>query len=199
MRRQSLPSPPLASVRARKGGIKPGLGALQTPWVHREPECVIQCVEVIPEAHTWPQLVHLSGKPVQRATPGTQSCSFRNKRENYFQFKSRSGSKRNSCLLFSAVQSSPPGWLELSQHVCACVCVCLPWLLSAVRLPPLDWTPVAFAVKGHSTWVDILSLTSAMNLPEPSHSKAPLWSRQQLCDCFLLRHMHTMAHTHTHT
>lgn len=173
VRRQSLPTPPLASVGARKGGIKPGLGALQTPWVQREPECMIECVEAIPEAHTWPGLVHLNGKPAQRATQGTQSCSFRNKRENYFQFKSQSGSKKNSRLLFSA------SWLIGVHPTCVCMCVCLSWLLSAVRLPPLDWTPVAFAVKGHSTWVDILSLTSAMNLPEPSHSKAPLWSRQQ--------------------
>lgn len=56
-------------------------------------------------------------------------------------------------------------WSSPNMCMCPqCVCVCLSWLLSAVRLPPLDWTPVAFAVKGHSTWVDILSLTSAMNL-----------------------------------
>lgn len=61
----------------------------------------------------------------------------------------------------------------------------------------LDRTPVAFAVPGHSTWPDILSRTSAMNLAELSHSKAPLWSRQQRGDCFPLRH--TLARTHTHT
>lgn len=32
--------------------------------------------------------------------------SVRNKSENYFQFRSQSGSKKRSCLLFSAVQSS---------------------------------------------------------------------------------------------
>ena len=136
VRRQSLPTPPLASVRARKGGIKPGLGALQTPWVHREPECTIQCVEAIPEAHTWPELVHLNGKPVQRAARRTQSCSFRNKRENYFLFKRQSGSKKNSCLLVSAVQSSLlADWS--SPNMCVYVCVspgsclpsvCLPWI-----------------------------------------------------------------------
>lgn len=38
-----------------------------------------------------------------------------------------------------------------------CVCVCL---LSAIHLLP---GPVTFPVKGHSTWVDNLSLTSATN------------------------------------
>lgn len=91
--------------------------------------------------------------------------------------------------LLSAVSVLHNGWLDFTQPVC------VSWLLSTVRLLPLDWTRVAFAVKGHSTWVDILPLTSAMNLAEPSYSKAPLWNRQQPRDCFLLRHMHTLAHT----
>lgn len=132
VRRQSLPTPPLASVRARKGGIKPGFGALQTPWVQREPECMIQCVEAIPVAHTWPELVHLNGKPARRAAQGTQSCSFRNKRENYFLFKSQSGSKKNSCLLFGAVQSSLlADWS--SPNMCVYAHVCVPLLAPVCR------------------------------------------------------------------
>lgn len=93
--------------------------------------------------------------------------------------------------VYCLVPCRVPSWLigvhptSVCLCVLECVCVCVSWLLSPVRLPTLDWTPVALAVKGHSTWVDILSPTSATNLPEPSHSKAPLWSRQQHCDCFL--------------
>lgn len=153
------------------------------------------CVEAIPEAPGVNLYARMENVPREQHEEGTQPFfvffSVRNKSENYFQFKSQSGSKKRSCLLFSAVQSSLlADWSSPNKcvFVCAWMCVCVSpgsWLLSPVRLPTLDWTPVAFAVKGHSTWVDILSPTSATNLPEPSHSKAPLWSRQQHCDCFL--------------
>ncbi|CAB1423567.1 unnamed protein product [Pleuronectes platessa] len=64
-----IPSlPPRAQVGARKGGIEPGLRALQTPWVRREPVGKIQCVEAIPAACTWPELERLNGKAAQKET-----------------------------------------------------------------------------------------------------------------------------------
>jgi len=111
-----------------------------------------------------------------------------------FYLKAKVVQSKTSCLLLSAMHSSLlADWSSPNM----CVCESVP---PGSCLPPLDWTPVAFAVKGHSTWVDILSLTSATNLPEPGHSKAPLWSRQQPCDC--LSHTwftYTPRYTHTHT
>lgn len=83
---------------------------------------VSHCVKVIPVAHTLPKPHALKVE----------------KRENSFQFKSQSGPKKNSCLVSIVLIGVRP------------TCVCVSWLLSAVRLPPLDWTPVAFTLKGHS-------------------------------------------------
>lgn len=125
MRRQSLLTPPLASVRARKGGIKPGPEALQTPWVQREPEGMIQCV--------WrPSLKHTPGLDLYTWMENLPREQYRElkvflsgiKRENYFRFKSQSGSKKKSCLLLSAVQSSLlADWSSPNMRVCMCVCV----------------------------------------------------------------------------
>lgn len=112
--------------------------------------------------------------------------------------------------VYCLVPCRVPSWLigvhptSVCLCVLECVCVCVSWLLSPVRLPTLDWTPVALAVKGHSTWVDILSPTSATNLPEPSHSKAPLWSSTVTASynthaLTQLVHLYTLAQMSTQT
>lgn len=110
--------------------------------------------------HT-PGLTCLNGKPAQRATQGNWRFSFRNKKENYFQFKSQSDSEKYSCLLLSAVQSSLlADWS--SPNVCVCVCVspgsclpsvCLPWI---GLLSPSQWRatqPGWIFFPSHLLWI----------------------------------------------
>lgn len=113
------------------------------------------CVEAIPEAPGVNLYARMENVPREQHKEGTQPFfvfvfSVRNKSENYFQFRSQSGSKKRSCLLFSAVQSSLLGdWSSPNKcvFVCAwmCVCVspgsclpsvCLPWI---GLLSPSQW------------------------------------------------------------
>lgn len=100
-------------------------------WMHN-PVC---------EGHPTPGLNHvcLNWKPSRRATQGTRYSS-QNKGENYFRFKSQSGSKKRPCRLFSVCAVCPPGRLEFTQHVCLCGCVCAS-LLAPVCHPSVSPGP----------------------------------------------------------